>query len=126
MADGTSCIVGPVILFGPPGAGKGTQSKRVEEHYHIPQVLDRGHPAAEREGRHGARPRCQGDYGARAIGAGRTCQPMVAERVREPDCDHGFILDGFPRTAAQAGWLDAFLEHEFFDNPKAYAIVYRL
>jgi adenylate kinase len=41
---------------------------------------------------------------------------IVANRLREADCQRGFVLDGFPRTAAQAGWLDAFLEEEVFDK----------
>jgi adenylate kinase len=41
---------------------------------------------------------------------------IVATRLREADCQRGFVLDGFPRTAAQAGWLDAFLEKEVFEK----------
>jgi adenylate kinase len=41
---------------------------------------------------------------------------IVASRLREADCQHGYVLDGFPRTAAQAGWLDAFLEKEVFEK----------
>src|SRR5215831_9589346 len=120
MANETSRVVGPVILLGPPGAGKGTQSKRIEEHYHIPQVstgdiLRENVKADTPLGRAAREVMARGQLVPDEL----VC-PMVADRLRRPDCQGGFILDGFPRTAAQAGWLDAFLEHEFFDNSRQF------
>ena len=107
-----------MILLGPPGAGKGTQSKQIVEHYGIPQIstgdilrehVKLGTPLGLQ---------------AKALMARGELVPddllydIVADRLKDADCERGFILDGFPRTAAQAGWLDAYLEREFFERVK--------
>jgi adenylate kinase len=129
MGEEISRNVGPVILLGPPGAGKGTQAKRIAAHWKIPQIST-GDILRENVAQ-GTELGVQ----AKAIMArgelvpDDLMYPMVSDRLRHGDCGRGFILDGFPRTAAQAGWLDAFLEHEFFDNShgtKCLPIVIRL
>src|SRR5271155_4768548 len=115
-ANETARNIGPVILLGPPGAGKGTQAKQIVEHYGVPQIstgdLLRDNVARGTEL----------GIEAKAIMARGELVPdelmygIVAARLREADCERGFVLDGFPRTAAQAGWLGAFLEKEFFEN----------
>ena len=129
MVQETSRDVGPVVLLGPPGAGKGTQAKRIMERYRIPQVST-GDLLRENVVR-GTELGCA----AKAVMArgelvsdDLVCN-MVRERLLLPDCQRGYILDGFPRTAAQAGWLDALLERELFDNSRptrAWPIVIRL
>jgi adenylate kinase len=108
--------IGPVILLGPPGAGKGTQSKQLVDRYGVPQIstgdLLREHVARGTElGLEAKSIMARGELVPDELMYG-----IVAARLREADCQRGFVLDGFPRTAAQAGWLDAFLEKEVFDK----------
>ena len=118
MGEEAARNIEPVILLGPPGAGKGTQAKQIVEHYHIPQIstgdilrehVKQGTPL-------GLQAKALMDRGE-LVPDNLVCD-MVADRLRQTDCNPGFILDGFPRTAAQAGWLDAYLEHEFFERVK--------
>ena len=116
MAEDTSRSIGPVILLGAPGAGKGTQAKRIAERYGIPQIStgDILRENVQRDTPLGVRAK---DVMARGeLVSDELMYDMVGQRLRQVDCERGFILDGFPRTPAQAGWLGAFLEHEFFEN----------
>ena len=108
-----------VVFLGPPGAGKGTQARAIAAHYQVPHIssgdLLREHVAEGTElGLKAKSIMARGEL----VPDDLVCD-MVAWRLRQRDAGAGFILDGFPRTAAQAGWLDAFLEHEFFDNSHA-------
>lgn len=108
-ADLKTRNIGPVILLGPPGAGKGTQAKLVAERYGIPQI---GTGDLLRENR--ARGTELGKRSAAIMDRGELVpdelvSDMVAARLREKDCARGFILDGFPRTVNQAEWLDHLL-----------------
>jgi len=121
--------IGPIVLLGPPGAGKGTQSKRITQHYRIPQVstgdLLREH--VNQATTLGVQVRDIIDRGD-LVPDHLVCD-IVAWRLREPDAQRGFILDGFPRTEVQAVWLDAFLKFEFFEKgiwPSWLPIVVRI
>jgi adenylate kinase len=99
-----------VILFGPPGAGKGTQAKRLEEAISAPQ-LSTGDMlrAARREGTE------LGQKAGELMDAGQLVSDdvvvgLIAERVQKDDAKEGFLLDGFPRTIPQAEALQGMLD----------------
>jgi adenylate kinase len=99
-----------LVLLGPPGAGKGTQAAWLRDTYRIPQ-LSTGEMlrAAVAKGTEvGREAKAVMELGA--LVSDEIINRIVAERIDEPDCVDGFILDGFPRTTAQAEALDRMLE----------------
>jgi len=105
-------IVGPIILLGAPGAGKGTQAKLISKTFEIPQIStgDLLRENVARETPLGVAAKSIMSTGA--LVPDQLVLDMVTGRLREADCNKGFILDGFPRTVPQAEWLDSFLEKE--------------
>jgi len=99
-----------LILLGPPGAGKGTQAKLLTERFTIPQISTGDIlRAAVREGTPlGVKAKEFMDRGG--LVPDDVVVGIVRERLREADCDNGFILDGFPRTVPQADALQQSLK----------------
>ena len=99
-----------LVLLGPPGAGKGTQGTLLAERYDIPQIstgdILRDH--VQRGSKLGIEARSYMDRGEYVPDA--VVVSMVMDRLAEPDAEKGFILDGFPRTVAQAEALERALE----------------
>jgi len=99
-----------LIFLGPPGAGKGTQAERIAQRYGIQQLstgnMLRAAVAAETPVGLAAK-----DIMARGdLVPDEVVVEIISQRIDEPDCANGFILDGFPRTVAQAEALEGLLE----------------
>lgn len=98
-----------VIFMGPPGAGKGTQAEKIVDSFQIPHIstgdafrlaMSQGTPL-------GIEAKGYVDKGL--LVPDEITNGIVRERLQQPDCDKGFLLDGFPRTTAQADALETIL-----------------
>jgi adenylate kinase len=103
---GRKTLPGPILLLGAPGVGKGTQAKELVKLWGIPQIS-----TGDLLRFNVAKGTSLGVVAKEIMGRGELVpdslvNEMVAARLDEPDTAEGYILDGFPRTLPQAGWLD--------------------
>ncbi|MGD0225172.1 MAG: adenylate kinase [Terriglobia bacterium] len=111
-----------LIFLGAPGAGKGTQAREVAKEFGIPQIStgDMLRDAVKRQTVLGLAAKAKMEAGG--LVPDEVVCGIVEERTTEPDCQNGFILDGFPRTIAQARFVDRMLAAKGQGRPQVLDI----
>ena len=99
-----------LILLGPPGAGKGTQARKLSEALHIPQISAGDLLRAAKTKKTPLGLKAETYMASGGLVPDHLVIEMIRERMKHSDCEKGYILDGFPRTAIQAQALDQTLK----------------
>src|SRR5213593_3423316 len=95
-----------IVLMGAPGAGKGTQARLLQERLHLPQISTGDILRARAQQNDELAKEIQEVQAAGKLASDDLVGRVVRERTSQPDCQNGYVLDGFPRTAAQAEMLE--------------------
>jgi adenylate kinase len=98
-----------LLIMGPPGAGKGTQAKRVAEHYGIPAISTGDIFRAMKNADTPLARQVRAIMESGGYVSDEITNEIVKDRLAQPDCQKGFLLDGYPRTLQQVGTLDDYL-----------------